>query len=114
VLAIFGQQSAALTDLFSAATLLPCLIYLTTVVLYLVRRRRLPEAAGFSLGAWEIPVVGLALVWLVFELSIFRDGSFAVPWAYVGIMVALGLVYLAFMAVRRMGVFAPTAPGRDR
>lgn len=107
VLAIFGHQSSALTDLFSAATLLPCLIYLTTVILYIVARRRLPQSSStFSLGRWETPVIAIAVVWLLFELSIFRDASFAVPWEYVGIMVGVGLVYLVWLLIRRRGVLS--------
>lgn len=97
VLALFARQTSVLADLFSAATLLPALIYLITVILYAVVRRRLPVTAGFSLGRWEGPVIVLSLVWLVFELSIFRDASFAVSWEYVGGMVAIGLIYLAWL-----------------
>ena len=113
VLAIFARQSAALTDLFSAATLLPCLIYLVTVILYAAVRRRLPGTVGFALGRWEGAVIVLALVWLVFELTIFRDASFAVPWEYVGVMLAIGLVYLGWLLVRRPGALAAPAEAGD-
>ena len=72
------SQSSTLTYLFSAATLLPAIIYLATVVLYIYARRNLPETHGFSLGAWEWPIIILSIVWLLFELSIFRDAQFAV------------------------------------
>ena len=94
-------QSSTLANLFSAATLLPAIIYLATVILYLYARRKLPETHGFSLGAWEWPILILAIVWLVFELLIFRDASFAAPWVYSLIMFALGLVYFAWMLARR-------------
>jgi len=76
------SQSSTLTYLFSAATLLPAIIYLATVVLYIFARRKLPETRGFSLGAWEWPIIILSFVWLLFELSIFRDAQFAAPWVY--------------------------------
>src|SRR6202162_4645509 len=75
------SQSSTLTNLFSAATLLPAIIYLATVVLYIYARRKLPETHGFKLGVWEWPIIVLSLVWLLFELSIFRDATtFATPW----------------------------------
>jgi amino acid transporter len=102
VLAIFSRQSSALSDLFSAATLLPALIYAITVVLYAVTRRTLPPSRGFSLGRWEGAIIAVALVWLAFELSIFRDASFAVAWEYVGAMIVVGLIFLGWLlAVRR-------------
>ncbi len=100
VLAIFAMQTNTLTNLFSAATLLPAIIYLATVILYVSTRNKLPQVQGFSLGAFEWPVVILALVWLVFELSIFRDASFAAPWLYTIIMFGLGLLYFIWMLVR--------------
>jgi amino acid transporter len=113
VLAIFAQSTSALFSLFSAATLMPCLIYLATVILYVAARRRLPEEKGFTLGRWENPVIVVALVWLVFELSIFRDGSFAEPWAYAGVMLVIGLVYLAALAARGHSLAMPGAGTGD-
>jgi amino acid transporter len=111
VLAAFAQSTTALFKLFSAATLMPCLIYLATVILYIAARRRLPRERGFDLGRWENPIIVVALVWLLFELSIFRDSSFAAPWEYVGLMVVLGLVYLGVLLARRQSLAMPsTAP----
>ncbi len=87
--------------LFSAATLLPAIIYLATVILYIYARRKLPETQGFKLGAYEWPVIILALVWLLFELSIFRDSAFGPPWVYSLVMFGLGLIYFAWMLVTR-------------
>ena len=101
VLAIFGNQTNALSNLFGAATLLPAIIYLFTVLLYTFTRRRLPPTRGFSLGAFEWPVIIFALVWLIFELAIFRDAQFATPWIYTLVMVGLGLIYFVFLLVRR-------------
>jgi len=100
VLGAFANQSAALTNLFSASSLLPCLIYLSTVILYVVTRHKLPRASGFNLGAFEWPVVILAGLWILFELSIFRDAQFAEPWKYAIAMFAIGLVYFVWMLAR--------------
>src|SRR6266516_4129135 len=82
VLAIFANQPNTLISLFSASTLLPAIIYLVTVILYIYARRKLPQTHGFSLGMFEWPIIVLSLVWLLFEISIFRDSSFALPWIY--------------------------------
>jgi len=97
-------QSTTLGNLFSAATLLPAIIYLATVILYIYARRKLPEARGFSLGAWEWPIIILSVIWLLFELSIFRDAQFAAPWIYSLVMFAIGLVYFVWMLVTRPNV----------
>jgi len=110
VLAIFANQSAALTNLFTASSLLPCIIYLATVILYIVTRHKLPRARGFDLGRFEWPVVTLAALWLLFELSIFRDAQFAEPWKYAAGMFIIGLVYFAWMLVRQPeSLRAPTS-----
>jgi hypothetical protein len=46
-------------------------------------------------------VVIVALVWLVFELAIFRDASFKDAWLYIAAMVVVGAVYLAALYLRR-------------
>ncbi len=101
ILLVFAFQQDALFTLFGAATLLPAVIYAATVVLYIVKRRSLPASRGFSLGRWEIPVIVLASIWLLFELSIFRDASFAAAWLYVLVMVVIGAVYLVVLLARR-------------
>jgi amino acid transporter len=99
VLAVFAFQTNALTSLFSASTQLPTIIYLATVILYIATRHKLPRAQGFRLGVFEWPIIILALVWLLFELAIFRDAQFATPWLYCGIMFALGLIYFVYMLI---------------
>jgi amino acid transporter len=108
VLAVFANQTSALFELFSAASLMPALIYLFTVILYLARRRRLPAGRGFELGRWEWLIVTVAIVWLLFDVSIFRDASFATPWLYVAVMTALGLVYFAWMLLTHHSLDMPT------
>ncbi len=105
------SQSTTLGNLFSAATLLPAIIYLATVILYIYARRKLPEARGFSLGAWEWPIIVLSVIWLLFELSIFRDSSFAAPWVYSLVMFGIGLIYFIWMLVTRPKVLQ-TAPAQ--
>jgi amino acid transporter len=102
-------QTTTLFSLFSAATLLPAIIYLATVILYVFARRKLPQTHGFSLGAFEWPVIILALLWLLFELSIFRDASFTTPWIYSLVMFGLGLIYFMWMLMTRPKVLQ-TAP----
>jgi amino acid transporter len=107
VLAAFANSTNALFKLFSAATLMPAIIYFVTVLLFTVARRRLPGEHGFHLRRWEIPVITVALVWLIFELSIFRDKSFGGPWLYIIVMVAIGLIYYAFMLVTGRSLTMP-------
>lgn len=101
ILALFSTSTDALFILFSAATLLPIVIYAITVALYIATRRRLPASTGFSLGRWETPVIAVAVVWLVFALALFRDASFKDPWIYVAVMIALGAVYLTYLLITR-------------
>ena len=117
VLAVFAllgilvpSQSSTLTNLFSAATLLPAIIYLATVVLYIYARRKLPETHGFKLGVWEWPIIVLSVIWLVFELSIFRDPQFRAPWVYSLAMFGIGLIYFFWMLVTRPKVLQTVPP----
>jgi amino acid transporter len=101
ILAIFSRSEDVLFTLFGAATLIPAVIYAATVALYLVKRRELPANGKFDLHGWEKPVLAVAVVWLLFELSIFRDASFKDAWLYVLAMVAVGAGYLVTLLVRR-------------
>lgn len=103
ILAIFSQETDALFALFSAATLLPAIIYAATVLMYAYKRNELPPSKGFSLGKWEGSILVLAIGWLVFELAIFRDASFAKPWLYVMVMFLVGMCYLGYLLVSRGG-----------
>lgn len=87
----------AFGTLVGAATLLPYLVYLLTVVAYGLRRRRmaaLPES--FSLGRWATPVFLAALVWLVAVLlalilpSEFRNATYIA----LGVLALAGLWYV--------------------
>jgi amino acid transporter len=104
------SQSSTLTNLFGTATLLPAIIYLATVVLYISTRRKLPETHGFTLGVWEWPIIVLSVVWLVFELSIFRDPQFRAPWVYSLVMFGIGLIYFVWMLITRPKVLQTVPP----
>jgi len=107
-------QSSTLSYLFSAATLLPAIIYLATVVLYIYARRKLPETHGFSLGVFEWPIIILSIIWLLFELAIFRDATlFAAPWIYSLVMFVIGLIYFVWLLIMRPKVLQ-TAPVEDK
>ncbi|MFE7135695.1 APC family permease [Streptomyces sp. NPDC057638] len=116
ILGVFSQSTDALFSLFSAATLLPAIIYAGTVLMYIVKRRSLPPTQGFTLGRWETPVIVVASVWLVYELLLFRDESFRDPWLYVLVLFAIGGCYLAFLLVRRgvAGLSMPDMLNVDR
>ncbi len=101
ILGLFSTSTDALFKLFGAATLLPAIIYTITVALYIAKRRELPASTGFSLGRWELPIIVVAVVWLLFELSLFRDASFRDPWIYVVVMVAIGAAYLGYLLATR-------------
>ncbi|MEV4014085.1 hypothetical protein AB0J35_26655 [Nonomuraea angiospora] len=79
----------------------PAVIYAATVALYLAKRRYLPANGKFDLGAWEKPVLVVSVVWLVFELSLFRDASFRDAWLYVLVMVVIGAAYLVTLPATR-------------
>jgi amino acid transporter len=107
---VWTMGISSLTALFSAATLLPALIYAGTVLMYLSTRGRQAELAAaedeqqrrerFSLGRWEIPVVAVALIWLAIELWMLLDEQFRTAHFYVLGMVAVGGLYYLFMRVR--------------
>ncbi len=101
ILALFSTSTDALFILFSAATLLPVVIYAITVGLYIAKRRQLPASTGFSLGRWEVPVISVAVIWLVFALSLFRDASFKQPWLYAAVMIGIGMIYLGYLLITR-------------
>ena len=113
VLASFANQAATLQNLFSTTAMQVVIIYLATVILYVCRRHKLPRSRGFTLGAFEWPVVMLALVWLVFELSIFRDSSFKTPWLYTLVMFGIGLLYFLFMFLTQRDVLKPLPLERE-
>lgn len=59
-------QSSAFGTLVGATSLAPYLVYLLIVISYVVKRRTLSEVkGGFNLGRLGIPIMIVALVWIV-------------------------------------------------
>jgi amino acid transporter len=94
---VLRTHTSALVTLFTASTIMPALLYASTVLLYVFAGRRHRGQEGhFSLGRWEIPVIAGALIWLTYELIIligpgeFRDAQYYVIGALV-----LGLLFYA-------------------
>jgi amino acid transporter len=109
IVGIFSGSSHLLFTLFGAGTLLPAVMYAGTVVMYLFKRKTLPSSGKFDLGLAEIPILVVAIVWLVFELSIFRDASFRDAWLYILAMLAIGAIYLGILLAKR-GVHGLSMP----
>ena len=84
---------ATFNNVLSSSALIITIIYLGTLIVYLVCRPRLPEAHGFNLGRWGLPIAIVALVWTIFAVLLlslpaeFRSG---VEWT--GILLASGIV----------------------
>ena len=105
---VLSTHTGALITLFTASTIMPAILYSSTVVLYVfVGRRRRAEPGHFSLGRWEIPVIAGALLWLAYELIIligpkeFRDAQYYVLGALgVGLLFYLGQWLLEPSAMR--------------
>jgi amino acid transporter len=94
---VLRTHTAALVTLFTASTIMPALLYASTVLLYVfAARRRAGAGPRFSLGRFELPVVAGALIWLAYELIIligptqFRDAQY-----YVLGSLGVGLLFYA-------------------
>jgi amino acid transporter len=92
---ILRTNTTALETLFTASTIMPALLYASTVLLYVfVGRRRRGAEDRFSLGRWEIPVIVGALIWLAYELIILiAPAEFRHAQYYVLGALGLGLVF---------------------
>ncbi|WP_418004230.1 APC family permease [Mycobacterium sp. PDNC021] len=104
----------ALIQLIIASTILPALIYGAIVVLYLAVRKRLEhKEGGFRLGRFELPVAGVALIWVVFALFVLvTPDSARVPSFIVLGLIAIGVGYFVKMLVFNREVL-DTEPGID-
>jgi amino acid transporter len=102
IVAGFGTSSGALANLMGAASLMPALLYAGTVLLYWFTRKRFPARPGdFVLGAWEKPVVALALLWLAYELTILiGPAQFRGAQYYALGAIGVGVLVYAWMLVR--------------
>ena len=66
-----AHPHSALITLFTASTIMPALLYASTVLLYVFAgRRRRGSGAPATLGRFEIPIVAGALIWLAYELIV--------------------------------------------
>lgn len=100
VVLMVALPGAALLNLIIASTILPAIIYASTIVLYLVVRKRLSRRKGaFDLGRFELPVAISALVWVVFALVVLTvPGEAFVPdLIVVGLVLAGGLFFLGLL-----------------
>jgi amino acid transporter len=95
---VLRTHTSALVTLFTASTIMPAILYASTVLLYIFTgRRRRGRPGQFSLGRFELPVIAGALIWLAYELIIligpkaFRDAQYYVLGALgVGLVFYLG------------------------
>jgi len=89
----------ALVTLFTAATLLPAILYTATVLVYARTAGRQPgPRAGFRLGRWRRPVVAGALLWLSLELVVLlAPAQFRPAQRYVLAALALGLLVYGWL-----------------
>jgi amino acid transporter len=96
---VLRTHAGALVTLFTASTIMPAILYASTVLLYLFAGRQRRGRDGLdappsALGRWEIPVIAGALIWLAYELvvligpSAFRDAQYYVLGA-----LGVGLVF---------------------
>jgi len=105
---VLRTHTSALVTLFTASTIMPAILYASTVLLYVFTgRRRRGQAGHFSLGRFEIPVIAGALIWLAYELiiligpGVFRDAQYYVLGALgVGLVFYLGQWLLEPAAMR--------------
>jgi amino acid transporter len=97
--ALFGYASdrtggSAFLTLVTATAILPFVVYLLTVLAYVLRRPRLVALPGaFDLGRWAAPVMYLALAWVVIALA-----ALTIPRDFWGADVVVGIV-LAVAAI---------------
>jgi len=96
-LVLVGSNTQALTDIFTAATLLPAAAYAGTVLLYARVVRRIKHEPGyFHLGRWERPVVAGALIWLAYEfIVLLAPDRFRTAQLYALAAILLGVLVFA-------------------
>jgi hypothetical protein len=94
IMVAVGHQSAALSNLFTAATILPAIIYLATVILFAFTRSRLPQVDGvFTLNRSAPYVIAGSLLWLAFELSaLLLPETFRTAVVIAAVVLGIGIV----------------------
>lgn len=111
IILVIGGNENTLANLFTAGAIMPSLIYFFTVIMFIAVRKKLPDrAASFNLGRWELPVIVVSMVWLVFVLTaLLFPSDFFVSVKLVGLLLLVGLVsYVGFWIFDRK-VFEQTA-----
>lgn len=101
ILLMIALPGDALIELITAGTILPAVIYGSTVILYLAVRGRLErKKGGFDLGRFELPVAIGALIWSMFALFVLvaPGGSGVSVLIVVGLLVVGGL-YFGYMLI---------------
>jgi amino acid transporter len=102
IMLVVGNQTTALNNLFTAATILPAIIYLATVILFAVTKDKLPSIEGvFTLGRSAPYVIGASLLWLAFELSaLLLPETFRTAALIAAVVLALGmLIFVGYLVV---------------
>jgi amino acid transporter len=116
-LVLVGSNTQALTDIFTAATLLPAAAYAGTVLLYARVVRRIKHEPGyFHLGRWERPVVAGALIWLAYEfIVLLAPDRFRTAQLYALAAILLGVLVfgLAWLLEPRAMRTQPGAVGKE-
>ena len=94
IMAVFGGKTDTLNKLLGGGAILPGLVYAAIVALYVGVRRQIPKRDGrFNLGRWELPVLCLAIVWMVVDLVVLLFPSqFWEPLEVVFILLGIGVV----------------------
>ena len=103
VVLMVAMPGAALLKLITAGTILPAILYLSTVVLYLSVRKRLARKEGaFDLGRFELPVAIAALVWGAVALFVLVAPAEAATLLIVaGMLLVGGLYFLGLLIFNR-------------
>ena len=104
VVLMVALPGSALLKLIIASTILPTIIYGSTIVLYLAVRKRLGRREGaFNLGRFELPIAIAALVWVgcaLFVLTVPRE-ALVPDLIVVGLVAAGGLFLLVLLTFHR-------------
>ncbi|MFD9374363.1 hypothetical protein ACFWBH_02310 [Streptomyces sp. NPDC059999] len=105
---------SALLELITASTILPALIYGSTIALYLVVRRRLDRRKGaFDLGRGELPVAVCALAWTLFALFVLVAPGEALTSVVIvaGLLVLGALFFLGMLVFDRQALASEPTSG---
>ena len=99
----FSRSPDALAQLLGSSALLPALLYLGTVVIFvLTHKNYVKHADDFSLGRWQWPVVISALVWLLLEVALLAlPEEFRSAQRYVAGTMLVGAVVYVYALVTR-------------